>query len=551
MASSSGNRKYPPRLYEIGKTPIQNRNMNHSCFLSNIQTVEENVGADVWSELRESAVGVIIKLKELDYTWSAKCVHYFLVNQLAVASSYEIWSLLVDQPMRFSLYEFGDITGLNCDPFDTHEQWDVGHEDFWVEMKVPISKGPKLNELQALFPIIRNWPREKRLMVGLLCLLSIGIFGISSNSRIPLHCAKRVMDATAFQRYPWGRVGFTSLVDSIKVLTYVGKKSYTLRGCVHALAIWIYESVPGLGEIYGQQIDGAEVPLLSWHGSRQRINFLNFCAQEKQQHQKVLRIFIQFPKVLDFIKSDLEKDESGFADRSAEFYVKLIIPREAWPTKRYGWLHDSHMAAEMLMFHRRSMQSKSPYSSPRIAFLDRWFVQSWVNDYKKSDQTTYELADRYSMAFNGEYPEQFVTGKKWLADVDTLFLCHHVNGDHWVALRIDLVKEVIHVYDSIPSMVTDKKMHEECRPFTKMLPALLNKMVDGRTKRDKQFTNRRHKKIPKNEDPGDCGVYTLKYIECLALGYNFEGLSNQIMPALRLKMGVEIYEEVAMEDKEV
>ena len=209
------------------------------------------------------------------------------------------------------------------------------------------------------------------------------------------------------------------------------------------------------------------------------------------------------------------------------------------------------MAAEMLMFHRRSMQSKSPYSSPRIAFLDRWFVQSWVNDYKKSDQTTYELADRYSMAFNGEYPEQFVTGKKWLADVDTLFLCHHVNGDHWVALRIDLVKEVIHVYDSIPSMVTDKKMHEECRPFTKMLPALLNKMVDGRTKRDKQFTNRRHKKIPKNEDPGDCGVYTLKYIECLALGYNFEGLSNQIMPALRLKMGVEIYEEVAMEDKEV
>ncbi|CAN7065731.1 unnamed protein product [Brassica rapa subsp. trilocularis] len=40
--------------------------MNHSCFLSNIQTVEENVGADVWSELRESAVGVIIKLKELD-----------------------------------------------------------------------------------------------------------------------------------------------------------------------------------------------------------------------------------------------------------------------------------------------------------------------------------------------------------------------------------------------------------------------------------------------------------------------------------------------------
>lgn len=208
------------------------------------------------------------------------------------------------------------------------------------------------------------------------------------------------------------------------------------------------------------------------------------------------------------------------------------------------------MASAMLMLHRRSMQSPSPYS-PRIAFLDRWFVQSWVNDYKKSHQTPNELSERYSKAFNGEYPEQFVTGKKWLADVDTLFLCHHVNGDHWVALRIDLVKEVIHVYDCIPSVLSDKQLHEECRPFTKMLPALLNKMVEDpklRTKRDKQFTYRRHKKIPKNEDPGDCGLYSLKYIECLALGRNFDGLSDQIIPSLRLKMGADIYGEVAMED---
>ncbi|XP_056841732.1 uncharacterized protein LOC108834234 [Raphanus sativus] len=287
MTSSSGNRKYPPRLYQIGKTPNQNRSMNHSCFLGNLQTLRENVGEDVWDELRESAVGVIIKLKELDYTWSAKHVHYFLVNQLAVQSSHEVWSLIVDQPMRFSLYEFGDITGLNCDPYDTEEQWDVAHEDFWLKMKVPISEGPKLNELQALFSVIGNWPREERVMVGLLCLLSIGIFGISSNSRIPLHLAKRVMDPAAFQRYPWGRVGFTSLVDSIKMVTYEVGKSYTLHGCVHALLIWIYESVPGLGELYGNRIEQAEVPLLSWHGSRQRINFPNFCAQEKKKYQKI------------------------------------------------------------------------------------------------------------------------------------------------------------------------------------------------------------------------------------------------------------------------
>ncbi|CAN6871060.1 unnamed protein product [Brassica oleracea] len=242
--------------------------------------MREELGEDVWSELRESAIGVIVKLKELHYIWSAKVVHHFLANQLAIESSHEIWSLIDDSmPLRFSLYEFGEITGLNCDPFDKHDVWDADHQEFWLEMNVRTSDGPTLQELQAIFPICRNWPREKRVMIGLLCLLSMGIFGISSNSRIPLHCAKRVMDAAAFQRYPWGRVGFSSLVESIKqrrVLTYEAKKSYMLHGCVHALLIWIYECVPGLGEIYGSRIEGADVPLLSWGGSRTRINFSDF-----------------------------------------------------------------------------------------------------------------------------------------------------------------------------------------------------------------------------------------------------------------------------------
>jgi len=161
-------------------------------------------------------------------------------------------------------------------------------------MKVSTSEGPTLKELQAVLTICRNWSREKRLMVGLLCLLCIGIFGISSNSRIPLQCAKRVMDPEAFQRYPWGRVGFSSLLECIKVLTYERKKSYTLHGCVHVLLIWIFESVPGLGEKFGNRIEGADVPLLSWLGSRPRINFSDFCAQEKRNHGKVLREVLFF-----------------------------------------------------------------------------------------------------------------------------------------------------------------------------------------------------------------------------------------------------------------
>ncbi|KAJ4872458.1 Ulp1 protease family protein [Raphanus sativus] len=751
-------------------------------------------------------------------------------------------------------------------------------------MNVPTSQGPTLKELQDILPICRNWPREERVMIGLLCVLSIGIFGISSNSRLPLHCAKRVMDREAFQRYPWGRVGFISLLESIKVLTYEGKQSYTLHGCVHALYIWIFEHVPGLGEKFGNRIEGADVPLLSWRGSRPRINFSDFCAQEKRKYQKVRvrhmvvkpiedrypkwddnevsieldnmiqdilkgqldekfwevtaatksnkrkihvhppvvpdttdvgpsskrkkdnehgdgcqasemvvahniailglvesvkimtakldgidvnvadkvsekleatiqakvdarvclyekeflekiamlqeevknlkeKLGVNIPpdvansndqnsiaqeedddsssalswmvekkinsqdglpiqcvvkkekkentamkkerktsdvkkkgkkdevslkkvkkekafsipelndksissegwnqhlrwenseecrqaleaiastleeptrrrkpqltktqvwpyvgnstvkriitgvtpskvsydpfakvesqklvKVLDFIKRDLEKKHSqygGYSELCAQFYLKLMVPRNVWPTENYGWLCDSHIAAAMLMFHRRSMQSTSPYASPRIAFLDQWFVKSWVSDFEKQDKKKIEVSDIYIKAFNGEYPEEFVTGKKWFEDVDSLFLCHLINGNHWVALHIDLKKATINVYDSIPSVVKDQKqLQEECRPFTKMIPLVLNKMLPPELgkKSEQQFALRRHKKIPHNDDPGDCGVYSLKYIECLAVGCTFVGLSDTIIPAQRMKLAAEIYEEVA------
>ncbi|XP_048616284.1 uncharacterized protein LOC106354676 [Brassica napus] len=730
--SSSDMRKYPRRLYEVGKTPVQSRSMNHSCYLSNIQTVREELGED---------------LKELPYIWSAKVVHHFLANQLAIESSHEIWSLIDDSmPLRFSLYEFGEITGLNCDPFDKHDVWDVDHQEFWLEMNVPTSDGPTLLELQAILLICRNWPREKRVMIGLLCLLSIGIFGISSNSRIPLHCAKRVMDTAAFQRYPWGRIGFCSLVDSIKEkymgiglmelmflfchggdLVRVRVRHMIMKPVEDIYPKWdndkiytdldnmikdilngqlnekFWDAVPttkcqkrkngvvasvvpnqrpstmrrkdkepadgseasdmaaahnvaisGLAELvkiltakmegiddsvadkvtkaldvtidskvearvrayesdlrnqiakleaqinvsknnadvniapdvttskaYEDEEDGACSNDLSWIVQKKinsqdglpvdcvvkkekkdkkttdstqnlttevviktekkagipprrvkqekafeipQLNDESISSKDLENHLQweksvkcravlealasnlkeptrrrkpqltktqvwpfvgnstVKRIISgekvskepydplakveaeKLQKVLDFINSDLEAKEPGVGDESAGFFLKLLIPRDDWPKKDYGWLNDSHIAAAMLMFHRRSRQEQSPYSSSRIAFLSHWFVNSWVNDYKSWDQNT-ELSEMYIKAFNGEHPADFVTGNKWIADVDDLFLCHHVNGDHWVALRIELLKGKIHVYDSICTHVSDKEMKEACRPL--------------------------------------------------------------------------------------
>ncbi|XP_024015030.1 uncharacterized protein LOC18024467 [Eutrema salsugineum] len=225
MASSSVKKRYPPLLFAEGKAPSQLRSMNHNCYLSNLKMVEIGVGADVWDALKTSSVGVIAKLKEVDYTWCAGVVHYLLTHQLVIEKPYEIWTLIDSQPIRFSLHEFEEITGLNCAPFQDKENWDVDHKEFWAEMNVSTGNGPSLKELQAVLDRCKDWSFEKRRMVGWLSLLSIGIYGISPTSRIPLDKAKRVLDADVFESYPWGRVAFRSLIESIKVITYGVKKS--------------------------------------------------------------------------------------------------------------------------------------------------------------------------------------------------------------------------------------------------------------------------------------------------------------------------------------
>ena len=84
-----------------------------------------------------------------------------------------------------------------------------------------------------------------------------------------------------------------------------------------------------------------------------------------------------------------------------------------------------------------------------------------------------------------------------------------------VRFRSGSFEEIIHVYDSIHTVVpSNTDLLEECRPFPKMIPLFLNEMVQEklRKKNSQQFKISRLKSVPKNEDPGDGGVYALKYM---------------------------------------
>nr|VDC76411.1 unnamed protein product [Brassica rapa] len=46
-----------------------------------------------------------------------------------------------------------------------------------------------------------------------------------------------------------------------------------------------------------------------------------------------------------------------------------------------------------------------------------------------------------------------------------------------------------------------------------------------------------------NSEVGDCGVYSLNFVECLALGVTFDGINDQNIQGLRMKMAADILAE--------
>lgn len=102
-------------------------------------------------------------------------------------------------------------------------------------------------------------------------------------------------------------------------------------------------------------------------------------------------------------------------------------------------------------------------------------------------------------------------------DVDEIFLVLNIKRVHWIALDISILHRRIDVYDSIISISSGE---EFVKPYALMVPYLIKAFASPAEQdelNDAGYKIRRCGEIPQNKKSGDCGVYALTYIECLAL----------------------------------
>ncbi|KAF8085084.1 hypothetical protein N665_0681s0008 [Sinapis alba] len=236
----------------------------------------------------------------MDFGWTSRLVHYMLCFQLNIKKKYELWSLVGADPMKFSLIEFEQLTGLNCEYIEHLEnpRCELTNEmsSFWERIGVSVDDGPSSEQIIRALKRCQEWSRDDRMRLGYLAIFSGFIEGKKYLSATRASLARLVMDLERFENYPWGRVAFKVLMDSFREKDFT--KSYTVDGFIQVLQVWIYHALPELGANCGNPLPNRpSPPLLAFKGGKGHKCFKDAISRQTRVINYVERnIEEMFPK---------------------------------------------------------------------------------------------------------------------------------------------------------------------------------------------------------------------------------------------------------------
>ncbi|CAN6843625.1 unnamed protein product [Brassica oleracea] len=220
------------------------------------------------------------------------------------------------------------------------------------------------------------------------------------------------------------------------------------------------------------------------------------------------------------------------------------------------WLEDCHIDAWINVLRNRYNANPQHFRSERMCFLDHLFAQQWrfnFKDFKDSKPDQNSLGRRLpGGAWNyyaGTIPSFYKSNKVWGTDIDDIYAPVNFTDSHWIAIWISIPKRHIVVFDSICSSISPEDLDVVMEPFLYMVPYLLVECASSDELRAQYSLEPFRYERPTNIPPvraGDCGVYTLKYIECHALGIEFskKDFAKANGKCMRDKMAVDIFQEL-------
>ncbi|KAF3531641.1 hypothetical protein DY000_02042673 [Brassica cretica] len=225
---------------------------------------------------------------------------------------------------------------------------------------------------------------------------------------------------------------------------------------------------------------------------------------------------------------DMELDGKDFPDRCLvaiqigpsmldDDLAGRIMSASSWP-KNYE--------IDVVMYVFRERTTLKRWNVDRVAFMTCIFSDFIAKDYQNFSKgikkyTMDPLLLEYS---KGELPSHGRTRMLWNVDVDRMYIPVWVNCNHWIALCISFVTRNIQVFDCV-----GRKKIKEVEAFAQLIPRIVEAVQSLTVQKHLTIIPYNVSYVPMsglNRLNCLCGVYTIKHIECHALGLDISLVSD-------------------------
>ncbi|KAL0843861.1 hypothetical protein Bca101_017107 [Brassica carinata] len=264
--------RLPVRLFATDRFPRRRLNIysrpNILAFFRHILR-----DSPEFTRIRESSFGKLFDLPARQCPVSCKLIHCLLSHQLLCNQEHTLWSVFGSDPLRFSLEEFGTITGLNCGAFpEWYEAPDPNqkvskkqkgaHKDAMWKKLIGKYNNITIADLADELENDKEMDEWRRIRLALIIIVDGVLIASQQIHRPTPRYVKMLKDVDAFLEFPWGREAFLHTVRCMKppkfekgkpvedpvgmLVQKLKQESFRLTGFPLALQLLAFKAIPML-----------------------------------------------------------------------------------------------------------------------------------------------------------------------------------------------------------------------------------------------------------------------------------------------------------------
>ncbi|EOA37657.1 hypothetical protein CARUB_v10012217mg [Capsella rubella] len=371
--------RLPHRIFATNRYPDARLNVYSK---PDILTVIYKVlkGTQEFDTILDSPLRSLFKLRVSECSISCKLVHALLCRQLVSKRKYELWTVFGGQPLRFSLMEFGAVTGLDCSEFPEDYDPDYQHfpapgEQCYWDNLIGDDRKATLADVSKVFEDPKVDDLQKKLRLALLLIVDGVLIASSQTHRPTFKFVEMLADVDSFLTFPWGRESFLKTISAMmpgkKILTKPAskklRKTFRLNGFPLSLQLLAYRNISGLLD----KIPGSNDPrtFLEWDS----VGIPKNSLQLTDVHQ-----FERSPELTISNYIHVDPPEEGWGefddevkDRKVSYLMSLIEERHVFKSSEWPG-GDSSLPLIVIpekprdVIHRRHIVSRRRKTSQRF-----------------------------------------------------------------------------------------------------------------------------------------------------------------------------------------